>query len=376
MSALGYCTNIPSPLCSCVSAENAANAAPVGLEESVETIKADEATSALGLPLPALTASRAADASNPDNHTAPKIHRLDFLVRQSTATLSLPNFDLASVANLPLSRALQHASRPASVSREVAPCASALDHPRRCAPQPVEYDRKSCPVNNDSALPTLRSFETMKMEMGLLEAKMGCRSSLQAQKVEAPKHHQAENFSAYNAGVCSHQCFSTASSCLRCRVRLDARSRIHGQSRCPPCASKRSASVSKNVSATCLTSCATVPGMKAAQTEPLSSEALSVRNKFGQAPPPPLPGMPAVRSSSASPRSFDISTTRQPSGGEDGSMPRRLSCQSMPTSAVTWSLRDPMLTQTSPSPPSFACAIQRLQAPALDRCQPQQGHSL
>lgn len=195
----------------------------------------------------------------------------------------------------------------------------------------------------------------MKMEMGLLEARWAAVAACKPKKVEGTEGttKKPENYNAYNAGVaamnasrertpaCGAESDSTlgpgsmTSPAARLRQQKE-RERQQERQRNLPCYMRNRA------------------GSSSTQTEPLSSEALSIRSKFGHAPPPPLPGLPAARAPSASPSRSSSAPPRNRSALEDGRSSRRLSCQSMPVAGMPMPgpAEIPVLTQTSPSPPS------------------------
>ena len=130
----------------------------------------------------------------------------------------------------------------------------------------------------------------MKMEMGLLEAKWAAVAACKPKKVEGTEGTtKPENYNAYNAGIAainasrerSRACGAESDSTLgpgsasspAARLRQQKeRERLQERQRNLPHYMRHR------------------PGVTSSQTEPLCSEALSIRSKFGQAPPPPLPG--------------------------------------------------------------------------------------
>ena len=356
---------IPSPLCSCVSADSANSTAPAPLEESVETIKADEvASKASSAEIAALeestqTASRSEPApqahsevdagtkldpeSSPPRLSRSSSRRNSSPVklrpcfrRQSSHQSAASTRESSCERDPPRGRSVRFSSRPPQELR---------------THSPVEYDRKSCPVNNRLSPADVEELRTMKMEMGLLEARWAAVAACKPKKVEGTEGTtRPANPNAVNAGIaainashdrtraCGAESDSTlgpgsmGSPAARLRQQKERERLQERQRNLPHYLRNRPAS---------------------SQTEPLSSEALSMRSKFGQAPPPPLPGTPAARASSASPSRSTSAPPVNRLGTADGRSPRRLSCQSMPMSGMPGGPAEiPMLTQTSPSPPS------------------------
>ncbi|TKY89731.1 hypothetical protein EX895_001516 [Sporisorium graminicola] len=365
---------IPSPLCSCVSAESAPTAAATGLEESVETIKDDREA----VKVQEHTAS-SLDAKRPETYIEPaaraksdgateRPHQTESepspprLSRSSSRRNSSPvkptklrpcfrrQSSHQSGASTRESSCERESTRGRSVRFSSRPPQELRTH------SPVEYDRKSCPVNNRLSPADVEELRTMKMEMGLLEARWAAVAACKPRKVAGTEGTtKPENHNAYNAGIaaisasqertpaCGAESDSTlgpgsvTSPAARLRHQKERERQQERQRNLPHYMRNR-------------------PGLSSTQTEPLSSEALSIRSKFGHAPPPPLPGMPSARPSSASPSRSTSVPPRNRAGLEEASAPRRMSCQSIPTSSMPAphpaDLPVPVLTQTSPSPPS------------------------
>ncbi|SNX85652.1 uncharacterized protein MEPE_04361 [Melanopsichium pennsylvanicum] len=353
---------VPSPLCSCVSADGAPAAAPAGLEESVETIKADEVATMLEAAGPSTSTQGHPQAiTNPtagskteggsDLKVDPELSP-PRLSRSSTRRNSSP-VKLRPCFRRQSSHKSATSTRESSCEREPARGRSVRFSSR--PPQelrthsPVEYDRKSCPVNNRLSPADVEELRVMKMEMGLLEARWAAVAACKPKKVEGTEGTtKPENHNAVNAGIAAvNACRqrtraggaesdstlgpgSTGSPAARLRQQKE-RERLQERQRNLPHFMRNR------------------PGVTTSQTEPLSSEAMSIRSKFGHAPPPPLPGTPAARASSVSP---SRSTSAPPVNrlGPDSDAPRRLSCQSIP-SGLPSAGQIPVLMQTSPSPP-------------------------
>ncbi|GAC75019.1 hypothetical protein PANT_13d00110 [Moesziomyces antarcticus T-34] len=355
---------IPSPLCSCVSAD--ANPAPTGLEASVETIKSDPTATHLALPT-AEGAAAHASAMPPfaEGRLAPSsVDQIDDGSIETASQASPPRLSRTSsrrnsspVKLRPCFR--RQSSQQSAASTRESSCER--DPPRGRSvrfssrpPQelrthsPVEYDRKSCPVNNRLSPADVEELRTMKMEMGLLEARWAAVAACKPKKVAGTEGTtKPENYNAYNAGIaamsasrertpaCGAESDSTlgpgslGSAAARLRQQKERERLQERQRNLPHYLRNRSSTVSS-------------------PAESLSSEALSIRSKFGHAPPPPLPGTPAARAASMSPSRSTSVPPGQRLGLEPGSAPRRLSCQSIPSSHRP---EIPVLTQTSPSPP-------------------------
>ncbi|KIS68037.1 uncharacterized protein UMAG_04079 [Mycosarcoma maydis] len=361
---------IPSPLCSCVSVDGAPSAGTSGLEESVETIQGDSQAVVAPISdkdLSALeheqqdTNAKPAEQSDyddleppskPETETSPPrlsrsssrrnsspVKLRPCFRRQSSHQSAASTRESSCERDPPRGRSVRFSSRPPQEMR---------------THSPVEYDRKSCPVNNRLSPADVEELRTMKMEMGLLEARWAAVAACKPRKVQGTEGTtKPENHNAYNAGVaamsasrerrpaCGAESDSTlgpgsmSSPAARLRQQKE-RERQQERQRNLPHYMRNRASVAQP------------------QTEPLSSEALSIRSKFGHAPPPPLPGLPAARAPSVSPSRSTSVPPRHRSAVEEVATPRRLSCQSISTSG-THVLRPadiPVLTQTSPSPPS------------------------
>ena len=362
---------IPSPLCACLSADSASSAAPVALEESVETIRADPAATNVETRLQGADSSDANQIRLNTGHESSMGSR-DYADREVNANLELspPRLSRSSsrrnsspVKLRPCFR--RQSSHQSAASTRESSCERDVPRGRSVRfstrpPQelrthsPVEYDRKSCPVNNRLSPADVEELRTMKMEMGLLEARWAAVAACKPKKVAGTEGTtKPENYNAYNAGVaavsasrersraCGAESDSTAgpgsmgTPAARLRQQKE-RERLQERQRNLPHYMRNR------------------PGVTASKTEPLASEALSVRSKFGQAPPPPLPGMPmpAARAASASPSRSTSAPPRNRLAEGDGHAPRRLSCQSMPMSGLPGPSEIPVLTQTSPSPPS------------------------
>lgn len=353
---------IPSPLCSCVSADNTASAVPGVLEESVETIKAEEAApNAEIADQPAskqtqvdsaLTPSAEMRGDVPDETSLDPKPSSSRMSRTSTRRNSSPA-KLRPCFRRQSSQRSGVSTRESSCEREPSRGRSVRFSTR--PPQeirthsPVEYDRKSCPVINRLSPADVEELRTMKMEMGLLEAKWAAVAACKPKKVEGTEGTtKPENYNAYNAGIAainasrerSRACGAESDSTLgpgsasspAARLRQQKeRERLQERQRNLPHYMRHR------------------PGVTSSQTEPLCSEALSIRSKFGQAPPPPLPGTSSsARASSVSPsRSAESRVAAQ-----GGRTPRRMSCQAMPSSGLPDHSEIPLLMQTSPSPPS------------------------
>lgn len=357
---------IPSPLCSCVSAENGNTAASAGLEESVETIKADEAVASATGAIAAANQSSA--SSQPESSTISAQNEHPDEVAEDPE-LSPPRLSRTSSRRNSSPVKLRPCFRRQSSATSTRESSCERDPPRGRSvrfssrpPQelrthsPVEYDRKSCPVSNRLSPADVEELRTMKMEMGLLEAKWAAVAACKPKKVEGTEGTtKPENYNAYNAGIAAINASRERS--LACGAESDSTmgpgsagspaSRLRQQKE-----RERLQERQRNLPHYMRNR----PGLaSSSQTEPLSSEALSIRNKFGQAPPPPLPGTPAARVAAMSSRATSMSPSRSTSAPpssrsavEDARLPRRMSCQAMPTGRSDI----PVLTQTSPSPPS------------------------
>ncbi|SPO29358.1 uncharacterized protein UTRI_04913_B [Ustilago trichophora] len=354
---------VPSPLCSRVSADSNASTATAGLEESVETIKADEAaskTSSASHPTPdsiqinaipeslaesvvrrnedlELSPPRLSRSSSRRNSSPVKLRPC--FRRQSSHQSAASTRESSCERDPPRGRSVRFSSRPPQELR---------------THSPVEYDRKSCPVNNRLSPADVEELRTMKMEMGLLEARWAAVAACKPKKVEGTEGTtKPENYNAVNAGIAamnasrerSRACGAESDSTLGPGSMGSAAARLRQQKE-----RERLQERQRNL-----------PHYlrNASQTEPLSSEALSMRSKFGHAPPPPLPGLPglpgmaAARSASASPSRSTSAPPGNRLGLPDSQMPRRMSCQSLPKSSMPCGAGEiPVLTQTSPSPPS------------------------
>ncbi|SPO28516.1 uncharacterized protein UTRI_04913 [Ustilago trichophora] len=352
---------VPSPLCSCVSADsNASTAAPTGLEESVETIKADQAASKASSAIHStldpiqinanseslaesrvgknedleLSPPRLSRSSSRRNSSPVKLRPC--FRRQSSHQSAASTRESSCERDPPRGRSVRFSSRPPQELR---------------THSPVEYDRKSCPVNNRLSPADVEELRTMKMEMGLLEARWAAVAACKPKKVEGTEGTtKRENYNAVNAGIAamnasrerSRACGAESDSTLGPGSMGSAAAQLRQQKE-----RERLQERQRNL-----------PHYlrNASQTEPLSSEALSMRSKFGHAPPPPLPGLPgmaAARSASASPSRSTSAPPVNRLGLPDSQMPRRMSCQSLPKSSMPCGPGEiPVLTQTSPSPPS------------------------
>ncbi|GAC99779.1 hypothetical protein PHSY_007382 [Pseudozyma hubeiensis SY62] len=361
---------IPSPLCSCVSADAAPATTAPGLEESVETIQGDLPATTVSAPSPSSAivdqgsstlvdttqASKSGDAapsgetelkSSPPRPSRTSSRRNSSPVklrpcfrRQSSHQSGASTRESSCERDPPRGRSVRFSSRPPQEMR---------------THSPVEYDRKSCPVNNRLSPADVEELRTMKMEMGLLEARWAAVAACKPKKVLGTEGTtKPENHSAYNAGVAAMSasrertpaCGAESDSTLGPGSTTSPSSRLRQQKE-----RERQQERQRNLPHYLRNR----PGVSQAQSEPLSSEALSIRSKFGHAPPPPLPGMSAPRAPSASPSRSTSVPPRNRSAAEDGPASRRLSCQSMPSSGMaaraTAEIPVPLLTQTSPSPP-------------------------
>lgn len=207
----------------------------------------------------------------------------------------------------------------------------------------------------------------MKMEMGLLEARWAAVAACKPKKVEGTEGttKKPENYNAYNAGVAAMNasrertpaCGAESDSTLGPGSMTTPAARLRQQKE-----RERQQERQRNLPLYMRDR----PGMASTQSEPLSSEAMSMRSKFGHAPPPPLPGLPAARAPSASPSRSTSVPPKNRSPLEDGRLPRRLSCQSVPTSTrpAPGPAEIPVLTQTSPSPPSSPRSRSNKNAPS------------
>ncbi|KAJ1023244.1 hypothetical protein NDA16_003397 [Ustilago loliicola] len=300
---------IPSPLCSCVSAEGGNPPAPSGLEESVETIKADEAVT--NATCKSSTSHQSRTHPPHDSSSNVNVEHLDAKedLQLSPPRLSRSRRNSSPVKLRPCFR--RQSSQSAASTRE---SSCERDPPRGRSvrfssrpPQelrthsPVEYDRKSCPVNNRLSPADVEELRTMKMEMGLLEARWAAVAACKPKKVEGTEGTtKPENYNAYNAGIaainasrernraCGAESDSTmgpgsaGSPAARLRQQKE-RERLQERQRNLPHYMRNR------------------PGVASS-----SSEALSIRNKFGQAPPPPLPGTPAACAASMPTRAASI----------------------------------------------------------------------
>ncbi|CDR99725.1 uncharacterized protein SPSC_05280 [Sporisorium scitamineum] len=360
---------IPSPLCSCVSAENAPAAAATGLEESVETIKDDQGAakvpepsmSSLEVKLPQTKSepaarseshNAAASVHQPESEPSPPRLSRSSSRRNSSPVRLRPCFRRQSShqsgASTRESSCERESTRGRSVRFSSRPPQELRTH------SPVEYDRKSCPVNNRLSPADVEELRTMKMEMGLLEARWAAVAACKPKKVAGTEGTtKPENYNAYNAGIAAMSasqertpaCGAESDSTLGPGSMTSPEARLRHQKE-----RERQQERQRNLPHYMRNR----PGLSSTQTEPLSSEALSIRSKFGHTPPPPLPGMPSARSSSASPSRSTSVPPKNRSGMEEASTPRRMSCQAMPTSGLPapHPADVPVLTQTSPSPPS------------------------
>ncbi|CBQ68707.1 conserved hypothetical protein [Sporisorium reilianum SRZ2] len=373
---------IPSPLCSCVSAESAptaaaaaAAAAASGLEESVETIRDEQEAAAAAAAVklqepstPTLDATRphieleqaarsesdaAAAPLQPEPEPSPPRVSRSSSRRNSSPVKLRPCFRRQSShqsgASTRESSCERESTRGRSVRFSSRPPQELRTH------SPVEYDRKSCPVNNRLSPADVEELRTMKMEMGLLEARWAAVAACKPRKVQGTEGTtKPANSNAYNAGIAAMSasqertpaCGAESDSTLAPGSMTNPAARLRHQKE-----RERQQERQRNLPHYMRNR----PGLSSTQTEPLSSEALSIRHKFGHAPPPPLPGTAAARSSSASPSRSTSAPPRNRSGTEEAHPPRRMSCQSMPTSglpAPPQAAEVPVVTQTSPSPPS------------------------
>lgn len=349
---------VPSPLCSCVSAENGNPTAPAGLEESVKTIKAYEAVASARAHRTILDQSQISSQAESSTSKA-HAERMDDVKEE--LDLSPPRLSRSSSRRNSSPVKLRPCFRQQSSQASTRESSCERDPPRGRSvrfssrpPQelrthsPVEYDRKSCPVNNRLSPADVEELRTMKMEMGLLEARWTAVAACKPKKVEGTEGTtKPENYNAYNAGIAainaSRACGAESDSTTGPGSAGSPTARLRQQKE-----RERLQERQRNL-----------PHYMRNRPCVASSEALSIRNKFGQAPPPPLPGTPAstraaAATAAAAARASSMSPSRSTSApptsrsAQDARSPRRMSFQNMPTGPS----EIPVLTQTSPSPPS------------------------
>ncbi|PWY96862.1 hypothetical protein BCV70DRAFT_168186 [Testicularia cyperi] len=364
---------VPSPLCSCVNADGSINVS-VGLDESVETLRADDdavehirkSVSPAKSPLnndsgTSATASatlsevsggsRTTDEQLPQqNGRSPQTSPVRVSSRRNSSPPRLrPCFRRRpsdhSAASTRESSCERDQQRGRSVRFSSRPPQEVRTH------SPVEYDRKSCPVNNRLSPADVEELRTMKMEMGLLEAKWAAVAACKPVKVAGTEGTTKRgNENVYNAGVaaisaaqqrpkaCGAESDSTlgpgafSSPSARLRQQKERERQQERQRNMPHYMRDRNG-----------------PGRASA-----SSDALSVRSKFGHAPPPPLPGMPSSRSSASPSPSPSRSSFGLSDNGAGDSRPTSYAMRSYsPSPSRGPSVSDvPMLTRTGPSPPT------------------------
>ena len=329
---------VPSPLSECLNAEGANIGSK--MEDSVETVRLttngdSAAKDAVGAKdaseRPETSVGRspspsyAPPTSMPRGRRASSPPRLRPCFRRRTSAQSVASTRESSCEREP--------TRGRSVRFSAGPPQELRTH------SPVEYDRKSCPVNNRLSTEDLEELRTLKMEMGLLEAKW---AAVAACKLPSS---QSEGLSsaAHNAGVAAmsaarsslHDKGSESDSATRpaphmptaARIRLEReRERERERQRNMPRYNRSN-----------------LPNRGVYDCD-------SVRSKFGLAPPPPLPGVALPSSRSGSPRQ-----TLTPSIGRSPSAERScyLSVPQLPDGSPAMTARNdpPKLLHTGPTPP-------------------------
>ncbi|KAN0061477.1 hypothetical protein ACQY0O_006324 [Thecaphora frezii] len=344
---------VPSPLCVCTNADAhqgvSGSGSAAGMDESVETVKApsvpergptqdvgdgDETAAAASASASATEADAHPQVTVPSPASSPKSESRPR--RDSSPPKLRPCFrrrsSNQSAASTRESSCERESVRGRSVRFSPAPPLELRTH------SPVEYDRKSCPVNTRLSPEDVEELRMMKMEMGLLEAKWAADAACKAPVPDSDAYEgdRAPSDAAFNAG-------RAALSAAAHRSSIDAGD---GKSDSPH-----------------MTTAARIRLQKEREREKERQRQLprpriprpqhdcdSIRAKFGKAPPPPLPGMPAScptssRSSSAPP------VSRTPS--EERAFQARLLGVDAPSPAMFERRTSviPTLTQTGPSPP-------------------------
>uniref|UniRef100_V5ES13 Uncharacterized protein n=1 Tax=Kalmanozyma brasiliensis (strain GHG001) TaxID=1365824 RepID=V5ES13_KALBG len=282
---------ISSPLCSCVNVEASSGAPTTGLEESVETIKADESAAKV---TPLVSEKGLVDGSAASQSEAPKAEATPSLEAQTSPprlSRSTSRRNSSPVRLRPCFR--RQSSHQSTASTRDSSCER--DPPRGRSvrfstrpPQelrthsPVEYDRKSCAVINRLSPADVEELRTMKMEMGLLEARWAAVAACKPKKVEGTEGttKKPENYSAYNAGVAAINasrerppaCGAESDSTLGPGSMTTPAARLRQQKE-----REREQERERNLPLYMRDR----PGMASTQTEPLSSEAMSIRSNNG-----------------------------------------------------------------------------------------------
>ncbi|EPQ31546.1 uncharacterized protein PFL1_00879 [Pseudozyma flocculosa PF-1] len=345
--------SVPSPLCVCISADTSHGSGEAGgstaMDDSVETVKAlkldGDATGKDGTSseardnstFPQLDDTASEAAPRPPSPSSPP--RGARARRDSSPARLRPCFrrrsSNQSAASTRESSCDRESVRGRSVRFSPAPPMEMRTH------SPVEYDRKSCPINNKLSPEDVEELRTMKMEMGLLEAKWAadaaCKAPPPESRADTNDVDRALSDAAHNAGIAALSAASHRGSIgaaetgpsgmahmtTAARIRLQKeREREKERQKQLPRFNRPARSAQYDCD--------------------------SVRAKFGQAPPPPLPGLPQPASRSASPRSSSAPPiSRTPS--EERAFRSLLT--EPPTQLDRRTSVIPTLTQTAPSPP-------------------------
>ncbi|PWN48257.1 hypothetical protein IE53DRAFT_205319 [Violaceomyces palustris] len=365
---------VPSPLSECVLPDGQAQAS---IEDSIETIKADvENMNLIGsaanardssvhsessrAKTPPASSSRRSPPSSPESSRSTQR-------RPASPSRLRPCFRRRSSVNSACSTRDSSCDRDSARGRSVrfspGPPQEIRTH------SPVEYDRKSCPVNNKLSPEDVEELRLMKMEMGLLEAKW---AALAACKVQSEDENRGDD-----CGPCSSlsstptsKSFGASSACMAGAAGLNASRPGYFDRRSSEDAGAQSDSASSNLIGARMTPAARLRlqkekerelerqrnqpkflrGRAALASSPAELDCNAVRARFGNAPPPPLPGCSTAPTQSGNRSSSAPPVNRTPS--EERAFAHAL------TEACSRAARHqsedpvPLLTHTEPSPPA------------------------